>query len=106
MVLLMSVFLFVAVMSLLYFFGVKFWVNPKTMLERVTADGLAQPATHSSLAFHELLAKVGNLVPASPVDLSKAQKRLYSAGYRSRRQLRPAPSLPTPAAAAEASRRP
>ena len=84
MVLLMSVFLFVSVMSLLYFFGIKFWVNPKTMLERVTADGLNQgPVTHSSLAFHELLAKVGNLVPASPVDLSNAQKRLYSAGYRS-----------------------
>ena len=83
MVLLMSVFLFIAVMSMLYFFGVKFWVNPKTMLERVTADGLAQPAAHASLAFHDLLAKVGNLVPASPVDLSNAQKRLYSAGYRS-----------------------
>ena len=83
MVLLMSVFLFVAVMSLMYFFGMKFWVNPKTMLERVTADGLGQQSTHSSLAFHELLAKVGNLVPASPVDLTKAEKRLYSAGYRS-----------------------
>ena len=83
MVLLMSVFLFVAVMSLLYFFGVKFWVNPKTMLERITADNLGQPAAHSSLAFHDLLAKVGNLVPASPVDLSNTQRRLYSAGYRS-----------------------
>ncbi len=83
MVLLMSVFLFVAVMSLLYFFGMKFWVNPKTMLERVTADGLGQQSTHSSLAFHEILAKVGNLVPASPVDLTSAEKRLYKAGYRS-----------------------
>ena len=83
MVLLMSVFLFIALMSMLYFFGVKFWVNPKTMLERVTGDNLGQPATHSSLAFHDLLAKVGNLVPASPVDLSNTQKRLYSAGYRS-----------------------
>ena len=83
MVLLMSVFLFIALMSMLYFFGVKFWVNPKTMLERVTGDNLGQPATHSSLAFHDLLAKVGNLVPASPVDLSSAQKRLYNAGYRS-----------------------
>ncbi len=83
MVLLMSVFLFVTVMSLLYFFGMKFWVNPKTMLERVTADGLGQQQTHSSLAFHELLSKIGNLVPASPVDLTSAEKRLYSAGYRS-----------------------
>jgi len=38
--------------------------------------------SHPSLAIHEILAKLGNLVPASPADLSLVQKRLYSAGFR------------------------
>ena len=85
MVLVMSILLFVLVACTLYLFGVKFWVNPKSMVARAMGEGSQQtePKLHPSLAFHQLLTKIGDLVPASPADLTAIQKRLYSAGFRS-----------------------
>ena len=82
MVLVMSIALFVMMTCFLYLFGMKFWVNPKTMLDRLNEGGEAAPV-HPSLAVMQILAKVGNLVPASPGDLTTSQQRLYNAGYRS-----------------------
>ena len=55
------------------------------MVARAMGEGPqhTEPGLHPSLAFHQLLAKIGNLVPASPADLTAIQKRLYSAGFRS-----------------------
>ena len=85
MVLVMSILLFVLVTCTLYLFGVKFWANPKSMVARAMGEGPqhTEPGLHPSLAFHQLLTKIGNLVPASPADLTAIQKRLYSAGFRS-----------------------
>lgn len=82
MVLALSVLLFITVTALLYFFGVRFWVQPRVMVDRVLGDTLDDQPRHPSLALHDLLEKVGNLVPKSPADLSQTQKRLYNAGLR------------------------
>jgi tight adherence protein C len=37
---------------------------------------------HPSLLFHELVKRLGNLVPASPKDVTVMQRRLIRAGYR------------------------
>lgn len=82
MVLLLSILLFVFVTSLLYFLGIKFWISPKNVVERVLGEARAAEARHPSLAFRDALVKLGDLVPASPADISNVQKRLYKAGLR------------------------
>ena len=37
---------------------------------------------HPSLAFHDLVKRLGNLVPASPKDVTVMQRRLIRAGIR------------------------
>ncbi len=85
-----SIFLFVVIVLLLTVVGFKFWVQPKTALERVIGE--VELAQHSvpepSLAFREILMKVGNLVPANPTDVGILQKRLLSAGIRSQHALK------------------
>jgi tight adherence protein C len=84
MVLTLSIFLFVIVAVSMYFLGMRVWVSPKDMVERLLAGGTQQQQIkHPSLAIHEVLAKLGQWVPASPADSTLAQKRLYSAGFRS-----------------------
>jgi tight adherence protein C len=82
MVLLLSILLFVFVTSLLYFLGIKFWISPKSMVDRVLGEAKHAESRHPSLAFRDALAKIGELVPASPADLSNVQKRLFRAGFR------------------------
>ena len=82
MVLLLSILLFVFITSLLYFLGIKFWISPKNVVERVLGEARAVESKHPSLAFRDALAKLGDLVPASPADISGVQKRLYKAGFR------------------------
>ena len=85
MVLVMSILLFVLVTCTLYLFGVKFWANPKSMVARAMGQGPrhTEPTLHPSLAFHQLLTKIGDLVPASPADLTATQKRLYLLRHQS-----------------------
>ena len=70
--------------------GFKFWVQPKTALERVIGEvELAQQSVpEPSLAFRDILTKVGNVVPANPTDIGILQKRLLSAGIRSQHALK------------------
>lgn len=82
MVLLISVLMFVFVTSLLYFLGMKLWASPQNVVERVLGEARQAETRHPSLAFREALTKIGNLVPASPADLSQTEKRLYAAGFR------------------------
>jgi tight adherence protein C len=85
MVILLSMLVFATTMATLYFLGMRFWSSPKSMVERVVGEYARQERMpmHPSLAFHDILTKLGNLVPASPADLSAVQKRLYQAGFRS-----------------------
>jgi len=90
MVLTFSILIFVMVTGLLYFLGMKFWVTPRTAVDRIVEGGMhaRQEAAHPSLAIHDLLEKLGNLVPASPTDATTAQQRLFAAGFRSNTALR------------------
>ena len=85
-----SIFLFVVIVALLTVIGFKFWVQPKTALERVIGEvELAQQSVpEPSLAFRDILTKVGNVVPANPTDIGILQKRLLSAGIRSQHALK------------------
>ena len=85
-----SIFLFVVIVALLTVVGFKFWVQPKTALERVIGEvELAQQSVpEPSLAFRDILTKVGNVVPANPTDIGILQKRLLSAGIRSQHALK------------------
>ena len=65
--------------------GIKLYVKPKEAIERVAGTGMhAQDAApvHPSLVFHDIVKRLGNLVPASPKDVTVMQRRLIRAGYR------------------------
>ncbi len=87
-VILISALFFVTITCFLYLIGVKFWVSPQTMVDRVMGEAKAGQVKHPSLAFHDLLEKLGEYVPSSPADVSLAQKRLFRAGYRTSRALK------------------
>jgi tight adherence protein C len=65
--------------------GMRMWVQPKEAIERVTGVSMEvavhQPK-HPSLVFHELVQKLGDVLPASPKDVSIMQRRLIRAGFR------------------------
>lgn len=91
MPLLIAFLVFLTVMVMMAVAGLKLWVRPKEALDRVS--GMEAPAPiripiHPSLAFHELIKKLGNLVPASPKDVSVMQKRLIRAGIKGSNALR------------------
>lgn len=63
--------------------GMKLYVKPKEAVERVV--GGAEPdrmPSHPSLAFHEIIKKLGNIIPQSPKDVTVMQRRLIRAGIR------------------------
>lgn len=85
MIFLFSFLVFLALTGLFALLGVNIWVRPKAAIDRVTASAVdlqSHPEAHPSLAFRELLKKLGSLVPASPKDTNIMQKRLIRAGYR------------------------
>ena len=64
--------------------GMKLYVRPKEAMERVVG-GIDQPEqmpSHPSLVFHDLIKKLGNIVPQSPKDVTVMQRRLIRAGIR------------------------
>jgi tight adherence protein C len=82
---LFSVLIFLALSGVFALLGLNVWVWPKAAIDRVTAsagDPQMQQASHPSLAFRELLKKLGALVPASPKDTTIMQRRLIRAGFR------------------------
>jgi len=69
--------------------GMKLYVRPKEAMERVVGgiDEHAVP-THPSLAFHDLIKRLGTLVPQSPKDVTVMQRRLIRAGIRNENALK------------------
>jgi tight adherence protein C len=70
--------------------GMRLYVRPKEAMERVVG-GIEQPEhmpLHPSLAFHELVKRLGNLVPQSPKDVTVMQRRLIRAGIRNENALK------------------
>jgi tight adherence protein C len=83
--LLITVVLFVAIMGLITAIGMKFYVRPKEAIERVAGvavDHREHIPSHPSLAFRQLLQKLGDVLPASPKDVTIMQRRLIRAGLR------------------------
>src|ERR1700685_3333656 len=85
MTILVSFLLFVLLAAGLSLLGMKLWVKPKEALERVAGTGMGHHEAaprHPSLVFHDIVKRLGNLVPASPKDVTVMQRRLIRAGYR------------------------
>src|SRR5690242_12890522 len=85
MAIFLSFFIFILFAAGLSYAGVKLYVKPKEALERVAGtelDSHAGSPVHPSLIFHDLVKRLGSLVPASPKDTTVMQRRLIRAGYR------------------------
>jgi tight adherence protein C len=85
MTILFSCLLFVLLAAGLSIAGMKLYVKPKEAMERVAGTGMSQHEStprHPSLVFHDIVKRLGNLVPASPKDVTVMQRRLIRAGYR------------------------
>src|SRR6266404_9520979 len=81
----MSLVVFLALTGVFALLGLNVWVWPKAAIDRVTAsaaDPQVQAISHPSLAFRDLLKKLGTLVPQSPKDTTVMQRRLIRAGFR------------------------
>jgi tight adherence protein C len=91
MTLLICFLIFIAVAVLLSLAGLRLYVRPQEAIERVAGaavDGKVSMPVHPSLVFHDLVKRLGNLVPASPKDVSVTQRRLIRAGYRNPQALK------------------
>ena len=85
MELLATVLLFAVLAGVLTLLGMRLWVRPKAALERVTGASMEaqrQMPRHPSLVFHDLVKKLGSILPASPKDVTVMQRRLIRAGIR------------------------
>jgi tight adherence protein C len=85
MVLLFSVVLFLLLSLVFAAVGLKAWARPKAAIDRITgvAAGETQVTVrHPSLVFHDLVKKLGAILPASPRDATVMQRRLIRAGFR------------------------
>jgi tight adherence protein C len=65
-------------------YGMKIYVRPKEAMDRVVggAQQADEIASHPSLAFHDVIKRLGNIVPQSPKDVTVMQRRLIRAGMR------------------------
>jgi tight adherence protein C len=71
--------------------GMKLYVRPKEAIERVTGTGPVQSEEvpiHPSLAFHELVKKLGNILPVNPKDAGVIQRRMIRAGIRNQNAMK------------------
>jgi tight adherence protein C len=85
MVILFSFLIFLLFAAGMSFAGMKLYVKPKEAIERVAGIGLEGhegAPVHPSLVFHDIVKRLGALVPASPKDVTVMQRRLIRAGYR------------------------
>lgn len=81
-----SVILFATLATGLTFLMSHFWVRQRAAIDRVT-EAITQahehPPRHPSLVFRDLVNRIGALVPKSPADATRVQRRLVRAGFRS-----------------------
>lgn len=82
--LLSALLVFVVITAIGVMLGLQLWARPKAAIDRVTAVA-AEPAAvvaHPSLAWRELVKKLGTLVPSAPKDSTVMSRRLMRAGFR------------------------
>jgi tight adherence protein C len=80
-----SFLLFVVIMGTMTAIGMKLYVRPKEAIERVTGTAVQHREyipSHPSLVFRELLQKLGDVLPATPKDVTIMRRRLIRAGIR------------------------
>jgi len=79
-----TLLLFATLVGLVTVVGARLWARPKAVLDRLTQDTLEARRTppHPSLAFRDLLKRLGNVLPTSPKDVTVMQRRLIRAGLR------------------------
>jgi tight adherence protein C len=85
MMILLAFVIFLLVAVAISTIGMRMYVQPKEAIERVTgvaANPIEQAPKHPSLVFHDLVQKLGDVLPASPKDVSIMQRRLIRAGFR------------------------
>jgi tight adherence protein C len=86
MALVLALCLFLFVMAVVTTIGLKMWVRPKEAMERIagttTTASQAQMPMHPSLAVHDVLQKLGTVLPQNPKDMNIMQRRLVRAGLR------------------------
>ena len=85
MPMLIAVLLFLTVTVLAAMLGTKLWVRPKEAIERVTGTGQVkqeEAPIHPSLVFHEIVKKLGTMLPISPKDAGVIDRRMIRAGIR------------------------
>ncbi len=91
MPLFIAALLFLTVTVLGAMLGTKLWVRPKEAIERVTGTGTVkqeEAPIHPSLVFHEIVKKLGAMMPVSPKDAGAIQRRMIRAGIRNPNALR------------------
>lgn len=87
---LLTFLVFLAVAIAISAAGLRLWVRPKEAIERVTGTGVSSSEAmpvHPSLAFRDLLSKLGNYIPQSPKDVTVMQRKMIRAGIRSQNAL-------------------
>jgi tight adherence protein C len=85
MPILIACVLFIGITLAVSMAGMRLWVRPKEAIERVTGATTAavdSAPTHPSLIFHELVKRIGTILPVSPKDVGTVQRRLLRAGIR------------------------
>jgi tight adherence protein C len=91
MPILIALLVFVLFAGGLSYAGMRLYVKPKEAIERVAGTGMRGhdvAPIHPSLIFHDIVKRLGNLVPASPKDVTVMQRRLIRAGYRNQNALK------------------
>ena len=85
----LTLVVFIALAVAVALAGMKLYVRPKEAMERVVGGIEDQHVpSHPSLAFHDLIKRLGSMVPQSPKDVTVMQRRLIRAGVRNENALK------------------
>jgi tight adherence protein C len=85
----MAVLLFVAVAVAGAMVGLRLWANPNAAIDRVKGiEPVEEVPIHPSLVFHELVKRLGNIMPVNPRDAGVIQRRMIRAGIRNPNAMR------------------
>lgn len=86
MTLIFTLLIFLVVMAAITLIGLKFYIRPKEAIERVAGVAVEQQRDHvpehPAIAFRKILEKLGDVLPASPKDVTVMQRSLIRAGFR------------------------
>ena len=65
--------------------GIRMWARPRKAIDRITgpaAEPMARAPVHPSLAFRDIVVRVGAIVPVATKGSGRLQRMLIRAGYR------------------------